>query len=286
MKGLLVLFGLIALAQAGLVLKRARPGGTHTWDGEMFVQIDESMSHRRSDVLAAIDAINQSTNFRVSEGTPASGYVSIKKSSGGCSSFVGKTGQQGQSVMIGDGCPIGSIVHELMHAAGVMHEHVRSDRNQYVVVGSLCSSNSNYVVDAVNFDDFGPYDVDSLMHYPVGPYDSSNDCIRAAVPDGVFGRAGRRTTPSPDSGVLMSSGDIAVMNHLAGDNSNPGPDPGPEPQPNPVCSAQCSLLVDRLAAAGRVLAGLSGSASDPVLGWSPEKVYGDWNETMVYVEGW
>ena len=65
-----------------------------------------------------------------------------------------------------------TVVHELMHAIGQMHEQQRSDRNNYIdVIYSNIQSNQQH-----NFDnnspthDRTPYDVESLMQYPLTVY--------------------------------------------------------------------------------------------------------------------
>ena len=51
-----------------------------------------------------------------------------------CSSSVGKQGGQ-QFVNFGIGCKrIGTILHEMMHSIGIIHEQSRPDRNKYIDV--------------------------------------------------------------------------------------------------------------------------------------------------------
>jgi hypothetical protein len=53
-----------------------------------------------------------------------------------CWSHVGKVGSSGeQELSVGDGCNyVPTILHEMMHAAGINHEQSRSDRDTYVVI--------------------------------------------------------------------------------------------------------------------------------------------------------
>ncbi|CAB4389112.1 unnamed protein product [Rhizophagus irregularis] len=62
--------------------------------------------------------------------------------------------------------PVGSAMHELMHALGFYHEHSRPDRDHYLTVNNL---NCNYVKheDHPNVTCNGPYDLESIMHYPL-----------------------------------------------------------------------------------------------------------------------
>jgi Astacin (Peptidase family M12A) len=70
---------------------------------------------------------------------------------------------------------VGSIVHEMGDALGLWHEHSRSDRQDYVEI------HSENVKDAPQFEqpihsavDLGPYDLQSIMHYPSLAFSTNN----------------------------------------------------------------------------------------------------------------
>jgi hypothetical protein len=55
-----------------------------------------------------------------------------------CWSYVGMQNDGAQQVSLDDGCipsgVPGIVMHELMHAAGFLHEHTRPDRDTYVKI--------------------------------------------------------------------------------------------------------------------------------------------------------
>ncbi|XP_031568760.1 uncharacterized protein LOC116303371 [Actinia tenebrosa] len=90
----------------------------------------------------------------------------------GCWSYVGKVGDSGgQELSVGDGCNyVPTILHEMMHAAGVNHEQSRPDRDEYVVINSaniMDGQEHNFQkVSPLSSDTFNlNYDYGSLMHY-------------------------------------------------------------------------------------------------------------------------
>ncbi|XP_056005160.1 blastula protease 10-like [Ostrea edulis] len=88
----------------------------------------------------------------------------------GCSSYVGR--QQGgqQRITLQDpGCKQTKVViHELMHAIGQMHEQQRSDRDEYIeILYDNVPSDQRHNFDKENTHDRTPYDVESILQYPL-----------------------------------------------------------------------------------------------------------------------
>ena len=82
-----------------------------------------------------------------------------------------------------NGLDEGTIMHEMLHALGVQHEHSRPDRDNYLNVNldattedseftKITNANWLQVFDSKN-NDMYPYEPDSVMHY--GSYDTSTD---------------------------------------------------------------------------------------------------------------
>ena len=96
---------------------------------------------------------------------------------------------------------IRALMHEIGHIAGLIHEHQRPDRDQYIIIlndpsnGNTAVRNDGRTVE--------PYDCVSIMHYvPVG------QATDPTPKPGGCQSFGRLSDPS------LSSGDIAALNIL------------------------------------------------------------------------
>jgi len=84
-------------------------------------------------ILGAMEYISSKTCVRFKERTTEADYVDFIKDSG-CYSYVGRVGGK-QPISIGTGCELhGTCIHEILHALGFFHEHMRSDRDSYITV--------------------------------------------------------------------------------------------------------------------------------------------------------
>ena len=96
---------------------------------------------------------------------------------GQCYSYLGSVAWVYRWTRQGKGQPMdigwcyrvpGSIVHETMHALGFVHEHMRNDRDDYLIVDSTNAANcAKYKLGRL--DTGGTqYDLESIMHYGEG----------------------------------------------------------------------------------------------------------------------
>jgi len=199
----------------------------HLWPrGEIPYEIDRSVSaSTRSNIAWAIDHLS-STELKVRPRTSADrDYVQFRSDGDGCSSYVGRRGGR-QEIDLTD-CSKGSVVHELLHAAGFYHEQSRSDRDRYITVmwDEIDSSAKHNFRVATNSRDIGPYDFASIMHYS----------------GRAFSRRGNATIVPKVSNVTigqrnaLSQNDRAAIRSLyAGVAPSPAPQPQPPPQPPPT----------------------------------------------------
>lgn len=63
-------------------------------------------------------------------------YISITSSNSGCWSSVGRIGGRQEVNLQSPGCLTkkGTVIHELMHAMGFLHEQNRSERDHHVTI--------------------------------------------------------------------------------------------------------------------------------------------------------
>ncbi len=130
-------------------------------------------------VRAAIGAWNATGAVTMIERTDATAgaypnYIDFV-SADQCASWVGFQNDGPQSIYTGDKCSEGSMIHEIGHAMGLLHEHTRPDRDSFVQI----NWNSINTDKRHNFDilddaiPLGDYDYSSIMHY--GTHFFSND---------------------------------------------------------------------------------------------------------------
>lgn len=167
--------------QGGVTTMSAGSGlyGWGRWDGAVIpytIRSDIPSSFRK-DIDAAIAHINSKTNLCVRQRKPGEvsyvEFISTKHQSFGGRSALGKTGgRQTIELDIEDTvyksiANTKTVIHEILHAAGIIHEHSRSDRDNYVEV--IWENVDPWRVGDLLIDPFSnnttTYDFTSIMHY-------------------------------------------------------------------------------------------------------------------------
>lgn len=127
-------------------------------------------------------------------------YVADAAGQFGGHSDIGRAG--GQQIIrmdFGWSEAVGALLHETGHAAGLIHEHQRPDRDQYVIAPA--NLNADTVIDTTDVP-IGPYDCRSVMHY----YTSATDpnAFRTKAPGCWY----------PHHGITLSPGDVRALQSL------------------------------------------------------------------------
>lgn len=183
--------------QAALVLFGARPA---LWPKRtMYYSVDPDVPNPER-IEAAIAEWNARTPLQVLPRSSEPNYVRFQRvgSTMVCSSFLGMVGGE-QIITVPDSCSAGSLVHEIGHAFGMLHEQERTDRNRYVTV--LFEQidkryRNNFDQTPASTQDIAYYDFDSIMHYSAAGFTTQTgaDSLET-VPVGI--PIGQRARLSP-----------------------------------------------------------------------------------------
>lgn len=133
----------------------------------------------RNRVEQAIDDWNEQSLVQLVPRDPSNPFEKYVRftwqpvgSNSSCSSPLGmQPGVGAQEIRLTGVCGVGAVRHEIGHAVGLLHEHSRTDRDDHIsinwanVAQGKESQFYTYVLRGIAGIDWGPYDIDSLMHY-------------------------------------------------------------------------------------------------------------------------
>lgn len=122
---------------------------------------------QRAQLFAACTQWSRAANVRCFARTTETAYVSVTDQALGCSALVGY-GAGVRALSLGPGCwNDRTVQHELGHSLGLMHEHQRSDRDQYLTVdaSNVTPGTESAFAVVTPSQNVGPYDFASVMHY-------------------------------------------------------------------------------------------------------------------------
>lgn len=129
--------------------------------------------------LAFVDKGEVSSEWNLHSGKPGGEDkkgcdLMMTAHAGGCWAGVGARIWPPTPVHIGDGCQHhGIVVHEILHGLGILHEHSRPDRDQWINIhwediaewGAFAWKEGDRDQFDVTHEFDVPYDVQSIMHY-------------------------------------------------------------------------------------------------------------------------
>jgi astacin len=254
--GLAIVEGDIILGPAEL-LERAAPGvrgemftrGTgvssesRLWPGGVVPYTVAADAPNPSRIEAAVAHWNEKLggSIKLQPRTNESVYLSFVKASSAstCASYIGRLGMAGQPIFVGSYCSTGNLIHEVGHALGLYHEHVRLDRDSHVEIkweNIKSGTEGNFTQDTRNSMDLGLYDYGSIMHYGAYAFSSNGQPTIVTIPSGIA--IGQRTAlSSGDVGAAQTLYPAATTGPAPAPEPAPAPAPAPEPTPVPVTVA-------------------------------------------------
>ena len=178
-------------------------GDSYRWNNGIIPYTIENGHPKSGLIQQAIQHIHEQTNLRLVPRSGQNDYVSFVTGDG-CSSRVGKCGGK-QRINIGS-CGFGSIVHEILHTAGVWHEQSREDRNDHITIlwdNIKEDKKHNFERHVSDGIDIADYDCSSIMHYSAYAFSKNSQPTIISSNCETFGQR---------SG--MSVRDIAAINEL------------------------------------------------------------------------
>lgn len=174
----------------------------------------------------AVRTINERTKLCLRERTDEEDYVVVNPSTSICRSTLGRGTWIKDEILLQPGCSTGSIMHELLHTAGLLHEQQRWDRDDWITINwsnvrNTFTAQANFRRLPIFTKDINYYDYSSIMHYPARTSDMSI----------VIDPSQPLITPKQSGVVIgqrdsLSLGDIAGLNAMYYDASdyNCGPE--------------------------------------------------------------
>ncbi len=185
-----------------------------TWpNGIVPYQFSEDLSAAsEAKVRSAVAHWNENSSILLVERTTlnAGDYPNYLKfiTASQCASWVGFQGTGSQDVYVGDNCTTGSMIHEIGHGLGLLHEHTRPDRDAYVSIqwGNIVDGKEhNFDVLSDGAVVLGDYDYGSIMHYGTHFFSAGSAATITPV---------LSTTATIGQRVATSEGDRAAIGTL------------------------------------------------------------------------
>ncbi|XP_052224003.1 uncharacterized protein LOC127839660 [Dreissena polymorpha] len=163
------------------------------WPLEIPYQIDKGFDFKAIlTIRTAMDHWNRHTCLHFVERTDQYDHIRFSPDIGRCESFVGRlTGPQYISLDPQICMTVPIILHEIGHAIGLYHEHMREDRDNYLTVNYKNISQEYYdqfiTLSADQYLDFNkPYDYHSIMHYGKRFFANPSDAISIEPTDKTY----------------------------------------------------------------------------------------------------
>jgi len=143
-------------------------------DAVVYYQLSTDFNDTEVEIIhKAIAEYHNKTCIKwVAKTEEAKDFVDFQNEESGCWSYVGRQGGA-QTLNLQDACfkRYGTVVHEMMHAAGFYHEQSRTERDDFVeIVWENIIEGYEHNFDKYGADEIDPFDVPydygSVMHYP------------------------------------------------------------------------------------------------------------------------
>ncbi|WP_316828052.1 M12 family metallopeptidase [Pedobacter miscanthi] len=182
-------------------------------DGIVYYTVNDPTNS--SSIATAINHWEANTPIRFIQRTNQTNYVDFSgaPSQGGGSSQLGMVGGR-QAIKLQPYSGSGTVIHEIGHAVGLMHEQLRADRDQYINI-NYSNIQQSWVSEYTIFNpgtgyQIGPFDYESVMIYPSYAGGTGNP----AYPGNTTPQMTRKDGTTWYASDVLSQGDINGVNFL------------------------------------------------------------------------
>ncbi|MBO9732026.1 MAG: M12 family metallopeptidase [Chitinophaga sp.] len=189
--------------------RTAITNATNYWRNRTVYYTINSAVPNQSRITNAIAHWESNTNIHFVLRTTQAHYVEFVNTDAECYSDLGMIGGR-QILNVGDGCSTGNVMHEIGHTLGFLHEQIRSDRDNFIIVYPN-NIKPNFLSQFTKYNDYhgtnwgfetDTYDFGSIMNYGSFDFRSGTQATMTRL-DGTF-FFGQRDG--------LSAGDIATYN--------------------------------------------------------------------------
>ena len=181
----------------------------HGWTCQtVHYKINDKLSNRKDDIIAAIQNYEANTPLKFEERTDQDNYIEFVWSADGSASYLGMIGNR-QEIWISDKAITGTIIHEIGHAVGLIHEHSREDAYLYIDILwdniglSDEKAEANFGTINTLYKSNG-FDFNSIMLYPSDAWSISNKLFTIVKKDGSTFPAKREALSVGDINFIKS----------------------------------------------------------------------------------
>jgi uncharacterized protein (TIGR02145 family) len=171
-------------------------------DNTIYYTINEALQSTNTRIIDAIGHYKEKTSLKFVERTNQANYVEFIWDRDGCYSYLGMIGGK-QVIGLADWGNAGTVIHEMGHTIGLIHEQSRSDRDQYVIIyfeNILAGKGHNFTTSNTLYKT-PLFDFSSIMLYSSYAF-SSNGLPTITKLDGSTFNANREDLSEDDINII------------------------------------------------------------------------------------